>query len=289
MTDTKESGSTLSGGYSQDQQRKMSDRMCELRNAQLELRVNLSHLSGQLTQQRAKTFSNEAMGRRLPVIERAVLNIFNIYPPSRREFLTKSECTDVDIQLHAFAINVYAIFDNAAWICMLEAGGNLSPVKVGLFKRECQEFLPPELVQYIEQPTIKQWFNEYGKVYRDSTAHRIPPYLPDRNYTTNESSSWQQLHSESMAVLLDLHSGRTMEQLNERLAKHKQLEQEKQKLGSNSLLVALTLSGEDATHPMFLHPQLLCDWGLVHEFVQAFIKAMRRHYNWETPIIPPMQ
>lgn len=288
MDESEELPSTDSGRYSPKHVSHLLDKLRDLRNAQPGVRLDLSHLSEQLTVQRARTFSNEALGRRLPVIERTVLNIFNIYPPSRSEFLTRDECTDVAIQLHAFAINVYAVLDNAAWICMLEAGVNLAPVQVGLFKKECQAFLPPALVDYISQPTIKQWFNEYGKVYRDSTAHRIPPYLPDRVYTPAEGTRWQELHDESTAVLFDWNPGQSSAQVDERLARHEQLEAEKQQLGRNSLMVGLTLNGEDATRPILLHPQLLSDLGLVHEFVQAFTQAMRQHYGWQPPVIHPM-
>ena len=288
MNEPEEPSSTDSKGYSQKQVRHLLDQVRDLRNAQPAVRVDLAYLSEQLTAQRARTFANEALGRRLPVIERTVLNIFDIYPPSRREFLTKDECTDVAIQLHAFAINVYAVLDNVAWVCMLEAGGDLAPAKVSLFKKDCGAFLPPALVDYISQPTIKRWFDEYGKVYRDSTAHRIPPYLPDRSYTLAEGARWQELHEESMAMLLDWKAGQSLPQVKERLARHEQLEAEKQQLGRNSLMVGLTLTGEDATHPVFLHPQLLSDWGLVHELVKTFTQAMRQHYRWQPPVVPNM-
>lgn len=216
------------------------------------------------------------------------MNILGIYPPGRREFLTKGDCVDVAIQLHTFAMNVYAVFDNVAWICMLQAGGNLPPVRVGLFKKECKEFLPPGLRDYVSQPTIEKWFNEYGKVYRDSTAHRIPPYLPDRTYTPGEGARWQELHKESMAVLTSWKPGESLAQVDDRLARHAQLNVEMGKLGRNSLMVVLTLAGEDATHPIYLHPQLLSDWGLVHEFVRTFLRTMRQHNGWDSPTIPPM-
>lgn len=286
MNESEETYSTDSDGYSPEQVSHLLDQVRNLRNAQPAVQLDLSHLSEQLTVPRARIFANEALGRRLPVIERAVLNIFDIYPPSRRKFLTKDECTDIAIQLHAFAINVYAVLDNAAWICMLQAGKTLAPANVGLFKKECQAFLPPALLSYISQPTIKKWFNEYGKVYRDSTAHRIPPYLPDRIYTPAEGIRWQELHKESMALLLDLKPGQSLPQINERLAKHEQLEAEKQQLGRNSLMVGLTLTGEDAKRPVFLHPQLLSDWGLVHEFVKIVTQAIRQQYEWQAPVIP---
>ena len=222
------------------------------------------------------------------VIERVVLNIFEIYPPNRRELLARRDCVDVAIQLQTFTINVYAILDNVAWICMLQAGGNLPPLRVGIFRKECKVFLPPRLADYISQPTIKKWFDEYGKVYRDSTAHRIPPYLPERTYTPEEGERWKALSKESMAALTSWNPGESHAQVDERLARHGQLTVEMGQLGRNSLMVVLTLTGEDATHPFYLHPQLLSDWGLVHEFVQAFTQAMRQHYGWDSPTIPPM-
>lgn len=286
MTDTNKKDANK--GYSAEQVEHFLDQVKLLRNSQPKIQLDLSSLAGQLTVERAKTFANEAMGRRLPVIEQTVLNIFDIYPPNRSEFLSKSECTNIAIQLHAFAINVYAIFDNAAWVSMLQSGGSLSPVKVGLFKKECQTFLPQGIIDYISDSNIRQWFNDYGKIYRDSTAHRIPPYLPSRTYTTEEGSHWKDLNEKSMAILSEFKPGESFDEVNERLSKHEQLEAEKNTLGRNSLMIALTLNGEDASSPVYLHPQLLCDWGLVQEFVSTFTKAMRDCYGWDTPYIPDM-
>lgn len=259
-----------------------------LRNNQPNAQFDLAHLADQLKAPRARMFANEALGRRLPVIQQTVLNIFDVYPPDRREFLTQIECTNIAIQLHAFAINVYAILDNAAWICMLEAGGNLPPNKVGLFRTEIREFLPPKLVDYIDQPSVRNWFNEYGKVYRDSTAHRIPPYLPSRAYTMKEGARFMELHQQSMTLLYGWSPDDSLEQVEDRLARHRQLEAEKEQIGRNSLLFGLTLTGEDAKQPIYLHPQLLCDWGLVHEFVQTFTQAMRSFYGLTAPHLPPL-
>ena len=286
MKDTDEK--TDNEGYSTEQVDQFFKKVQQLRNKQPSIQLDLSSLAEQLTIERAKTYANEAMGRRLPVIEQTILNIFDIYPPNRSEFLTKSECTDIAIQLHAFAINVYAIFDNAAWISVLQGGGKLNPVKIGLFKKDCQSFFPQGILEYISSSNIKQWFNEYGKFYRDSTAHRIPPYLPSRNYTQEEGSLWKELNEKSMALLLDSKPGESLEVVNERLGKHEEFEAEKNKLGRNSPYVALTLNGEDGSNPFYLHPQLLCDWGLVHEFVSIFTKSMREHYGWKSPNIPSM-
>ncbi len=287
MNELQESSSGQSG-YLADNLKHFARTLRDLQNAQPNVQLDLHHLAEHLSVARARTFASEALGRRLPVIQQAVLNVFSIYPPDRSEFLAQVECTNIAIQLHAFAINVYAILDNAAWICMLEAGGNLPATKVGLFRAEIREFLPAKLADYIDQPTVKAWFNEYGKIYRDSTAHRIPPYLPSRAYTTEEGTRYQEIDRQSMALLCAWRPGESRAESDERLARYRELETEKETLGRNSLLFGLTLTGEDAKAPIYLHPQLLCDWGLVHEFVSAFTHAVRDHYGLAVPDLPPI-
>lgn len=277
---------TSEGEYSDQQVRHMLDQMHALRNAQPSVQLDLSELAGRLTAKRARVFANQALGRRLPVIERAVLNVFRMYPPDRQEFLSRDETSDLAIQLHAFAINVYAVFDNIAWVCVLEAGLQDKPVTaIGAYKPLVQPALPQSLRDYLSEPRTREWFNNYGKVYRDSTAHRIPPYVPPRVFTTVESRRWQELNEAATKELLDWRPGQPADA---RLARHEVLNEEKQRLGRNSILMGLTLDGEDATAPVYIHPQLLSDWGLVHELVLTFTKGMRSQYGWHSPQIPSM-
>jgi hypothetical protein len=275
-------------GYTSEQSRKMLDNLRDLRNAQPAVQLNLANVAERLTVPRARTFANEGLGRRLPVIERAVINTYRIYPPDRKDFLTRDQCTDVAIQLHAFAINLYALFDNIAWVCLLEAGKKLPAMKVGVFKSECRPFLPTALQSYLAQASVQTWFHDYGKLYRDSTAHRIAPYLPTRVYSPAEGERWKELHANSMNELLGSSTAESGQRLHERLERHAQLEIEKESLGNNSLLIGLSLTGEDATAPVYLHPQLLCDLGLAHELILAFTTGIRQHYGWPEPSIPPM-
>lgn len=274
--------------YTEAQARNLMDQMLELRDAQPVVRLDLAHLSEQLTVPRAKTFATEALGRRLPIVERAVLNVFRIYPPDRRKFIEPDEGADIAIQLHAFAINVYALFDNIAWICALEAKLDIAPMDIGPFKRQCQAAIPADFRTYLAETKVRSWFNEYGKVYRDSTAHRIPPYLPPRVLTPDEVARWQELHGESMQLLTEPRLREAYGSTNELLARHEKLEAEKYALGRNSTMIGLSLTGEDANPLVYLHPQLLCDWGLAHELVRAFTRAMRAERGWSEPFIPPL-
>ncbi len=244
--------------------------------------MDLSRLAEQLTNRRATAFANEGINRRLGLVERSAVNIFTLYPPDRTSFLCNEECTDVSIQFQAFAINVYALFDNIAWVCVLERGTSLTPMDIGPLKPKAQACMPPALVEYLQQPTVGAWFREYGKSYRDSTAHRIPPYLPSRVFTVDEGERWQRLNRESMDVLLNYRPG---DPADERLARYQELEDEKDSIGSNSVLVALSLA-EREVPPVYLHPQVLCDWALSQELVETFCRSMRAHYGWVQPSLP---
>ncbi|MBL8388938.1 MAG: hypothetical protein JNK17_12055 [Hydrogenophaga sp.] len=275
--------------YTAAQASELTNRLLELRDAQPGVRLDLAHLAEQLTIPRAKTFANEALGRRLQVVERVVLNVFRIYPPERRKFIESDENADIAIQLHAFAINAYALFDNIAWVCALEARLEIAPEHVGLFKRQCQAVIPTGLRAYLAEPRVKKWFYEYGKMYRDSTAHRIPPYLPPRVLTPDEVSRWKELHAESIRLLTETCIFGAHEGANELLARHEKLEEEKHTLGRNSIMFGLSVTGEDANPLVYLHPQLLSDWGLAHELVRAFTRAMRTERGWPEPDIPPLE
>jgi hypothetical protein len=273
--------------YTTEQAVKLKDQMRTLQAAGASVRLDLAHLAEQLRAPRAKTFANEGAGRRLPVIERAAHNIYEIYPPDRNTFLSREECTDIGIHLHAFAINVYALFDNVTWVCLLEAGAELPPLKIGPFKKECRPFLPPGLLGYFDKPDVQRWFNEYGKTYRDSTAHRIAPYIPDRVFGTEEGHLWMSLHEQANQAMRDAISaipGGSMPFLD----LHEELNAKKERLGRNSPLIGLSLNGQDAESPVYLHPQLLCDLGFAHELIQTFTSAMREHYKWPAPVIPEL-
>lgn len=275
-------------GYTSTQVAGFLEHIQQLRNETAGVQMLLHDLSGHLTQPRACTFANEGIGRRLGVVARCVLNIFELFPPDTKTLLTNDDCNDVAIQVQAFAINVYAIFDNIAWVCMLEAGGNVPPMQVGVFKKACQPFIPAELATYLAQPTAKTWFDNYGKVYRDSTAHRIPPYLPSRVYTPEEGKRFKELHALSQSTVLEA-SNVMRSDRRRALALLDQLpviDAEKNALGSNSLLFALSLTAEDATPPVYLHPQLLCDWALVNEVLRTFDRSLRADCGWPARELP---
>lgn len=276
-------------GYSPKQLDEFAKTTQRLLNETAGMRFVLGDLAQRLTNPRARTFALQGIGRRLPLIARGARNIFRLYPPDAAELLSLETCDDVAIQFQAFAINMYGLLDNIAWVCVLESGGALNPLRIGLFKREVEPYLPNELKDYVGQPTSLTWFNEYGKAYRDSTAHRIPPYLPYRAYATEEGKTYQELDRRAYEALAE--AGRAHADITRGLGvmeQYEQLVQEKESLGSNSLVVALSLNGEDTTPPVYLHPQVLCDWGLAVELLQVFDQSLRDKFGWSRVAMPDL-
>ena len=145
----------LKTAYRSEHLNKLYSEIKDLRNQTAGVQILLGELAQRMKQPRAQMFANEGIGRRLPLVARCVQNIFQLYPPDTEMLLTREVCDDIAIHLHAFAINVYAIFDNIAWACMLEAGGSLPPLKVSPFKQECARFLPSDLKNYIARISLR--------------------------------------------------------------------------------------------------------------------------------------
>ena len=265
--------------YREEQVHLLEEKLRELETAHFDVRFKLLRLAERLQVPRAKTFANEGLGRRLTLIARAAQNIYEIYPPDRSAFLDSDECADIAINFHAFIINLYAMFDNIAWVVILEAGQQLEPMKIGPYSKKALAFFPKRLQDYLEQPTVKSWYDQYGKLYRDSTAHRIAPYLPQRAYNTTEGKCIEELRAQSMQMLLEANSQASPHEKNVQLDKRQELENQIEALGRNSLLMLLSLTAEDALPPIYIHQQLLCDWGLAHELVLEFITAINAHHG----------
>lgn len=250
-------------------------------------KLALHELAGQLKNERANTFVMHGIARRLRVIARCVNCVFEIYPPGREEHLSPDELDDIAINVHAFVINAYGILDNIAWACVLEGGGNLAPKKVGLYSPQVEVFLPPKLHGYITEDSTKKWFDKYAKLYRDSTAHRIAPYLPPRVFTPRETEEYRRLNALSLELLLGARTN-VRSEFRKRLADHQDAQRQLAAIGSNSLYLCISLEGEDAVPVVQMHPQLLSDWMSIHELIDFFITGMCEAHRLAPPKLPQL-
>lgn len=120
------------------------------------------------------------VGRRLGIIRRSLLNIFSLFPLNTTQPLGEDVIADVQINLHAFVMNLSGLFDNWGWAFLLRHGLESSVVNkqgIGLFAKATQAFLPEPLKNYLMVRSVVDWQKQYAKSFRDALAHRIPPYL----------------------------------------------------------------------------------------------------------------
>lgn len=214
---------------------------------------------------RAREHMLHGAARRLGVIRRSVENIFNLFPPSLDRPLARDALDDIEINLHAFVINLNGIFDNWAWAFVLrhDLESDIGDRRnVGLFKGKTQRLLPATLKEYLESMTMTQWHEHYLKSYRDALAHRIPLYLPPAEWTQEESEHYNRLEAEKIECIKSM-----------RWERLEAVRAEQGKIGRPCLTFLHAFSKEEASRPVYLHPQLLCDSKAVVEFGTKYLGA----------------
>ncbi len=209
---------------------------------------------------KAKEYLLHGVARRLGVIERCVENIYSIFPLRREKLLNRNELKDVEINLHAFFINIFGLLDNIAWVVMHEKNGAkaIGRRSVGLYRIETQEYLGDSFKQYLNLERMKKWHDEYLKDYRDALSHRIPLYVPPKNLKPE--------HKEQ-EIGIDLRMREAIKSRNIDLTDD--LGKEDDGIGDPSPFFVHSLSETD-NKLVRLHAQVITDFGTVEEIVEHF-------------------
>lgn len=199
--------------------------------------------------------------RRLGTLIHAVERVFAIFPPETATPLDRAAHFDVAAHLHAFLINLCGIFDNWAWAFVLRHD-LMSKIgdrrRVGLFHPKTMSFLPPKLRSYLNKD-MADWQRSYLTNYRDSLAHRVPPYVPPMQVSTENGDRWRQIWDE-VGTAIKAHD---WDRVN-------RLEAERARLESPCFLFALGTSGKGAIQVWF-HSQMLGDCRTVAAIGERFL------------------
>lgn len=222
-----------------------------------------------LKESQAVEYAQQGVCRRLQVIKRSVINIYQIFPPQRQVRLRRDELSDVQINLHAFLMNVYGVLDNLAWIYVYEFSVEelklqRSRNKVGLFIKETRSQFPTDFQTYLTTKPISNWFDDYAKNYRDALAHRIPLYIPPFILTEAESIQYRKLENQK----LEKYRIPDFDEMQK-------LELEQDRLGSICGMF-LHSHSDNASRPVSLHPQIIADANTVIEIIEKFLIAFKR-------------
>ncbi|KVF47962.1 hypothetical protein WJ13_18420 [Burkholderia seminalis] len=201
--------------------------------------------------------------RRLGVMARALQVVFERFPLATDKPLPMEFLHDVQINLHAFVINLSGVFENFAWAFVLRhdllkaVGGAL---QVGMFKPATRKYLPDSLLTYLASDVMIRWHAEYLKNYRDALAHRIPLYIPPKMLTKEEVERYRVLEAEKWSLVgLD------------RLERIDALTEEQDSIGSPCFHFLHSFAEGDASRPLQLHPQIISDSTTATEFGHIFL------------------
>ncbi|WP_166807752.1 hypothetical protein [Candidatus Chlorobium masyuteum] len=207
---------------------------------------------------RAREYLLHGAERRVRLLRGCLSNVFKQFPPDATKPITSEALEEVQISLHAFVMNLYGFFENLAWAYVFRH--DLVKVigdrrKIGMFLRSTQEHLPKVLSDYLTSTTIVAWHNDYLKNYRDSLAHRIPLYIPPSELTQDEAQRINALEKEKFECLN-----------KSQLDRFDEIRTEQASLGTASTVFLHSFEDEEASKPVQLHPQMLCDAMTVAEF-----------------------
>lgn len=224
-----------------------------------------------LTNARVKEHVLHGVGRRIFVLRRAVENIFTFFSPGTTALLKRDTLYDVQINLHAFTMNLYGVFENCAWAFVVfhdleqDIGNRLG---ISLFKTKTKEYLPESLKFYLNSSVTVKW-HKYLKSYRDSLAHRIPLYIPPANFTDEDTKKYKSLEKEQMECFSKFANGDENSTVIDRA---EEISQELEAIGSPSPFFLHSLTEDNTEEPIFMHLQLIIDSKAIIEFLDLFLK-----------------
>jgi len=152
----------------------------------------------------AREYLMHGIKRRVDILEQCIFSIFELFPPDTEKLIGIHNITKVNVNLHAFLINIYGIIENLALFIAYELNlfdQSIPEIKqrkkVGLFRKDFQKLLPKTLQDYfLNNLEINKWYDEYAKSYRDALAHRIPPFVPPMQLNPEEAEIRKKLDKE---------------------------------------------------------------------------------------------
>ena len=255
--------------YSKKTLSEINEKHRGINHAHDDLLLRLGSFQQKLKNEKAREYLMQGVGRRLKTITRCIDNIFTLFPANQIKHLSKEDLTDLDINLHAFFINIAGVFDNLGWVFVYEnellgkvKEGKIPRIGVGLFNESTQKYLKTELREYLNSDPTKSWYENYSKNYRDSLAHRIPLYVPPSLLSKAEAKEYQNI--DEQIRVLDFTGARDRDRYDE-------LRNTQYALGRACHLFAHSL--KEGGRPVYLHAQVFADYATVEEVIDRFCKS----------------
>ncbi len=255
--------------YDEQAIKDITDKYSKLDGIHNQLKVRLLAVEVRLQGTRAKEYLLHGVARRLGILTRCVHNIFTIFPVERTQQLESDALTDVEINLHAFFVNISGLFDNLAWVVAFENSllgtperGKLGRFDIGIFSNKMQAHFPDKLRTYLNSEPIRNWYSEYSKNYRDALAHRIPMYIPPSVLNDEEKTRYFTIEDQIRKLDFDLPGSDSL---------YDQLREEQNMIGTPSLVF---IHSYEESRPAIIHQQVIIDYVTVEEALNVFCDSV---------------
>lgn len=239
---------------------KINSEFVLINSRHVDLTIKLFKLHNSLKTDNAKEYLTHGVMRRMGIMMRSIENVFTIFPIERIDLLSVDELRDVDINLHAFCINIFGLLDNLAWVLIHEKqpAAQIGKMSVGLYKDKTQKYLTKEFCRYLNSEGIKKWYDEYLRNYRDALSHRIPLYVPPKTLTPEQTSQVKQIEKK----ITNCYKSYNLD-----LDMIEKLRKEQDGIGSVCFFVSHAFS---EGRSIFLHAQLIADFNTIEEIVEKY-------------------
>jgi hypothetical protein len=243
--------------------RGMTKALEQWRDRQLELSFALS--SRQYVNHATAEFVRHGLARRLSDLRHCLDRVFEVLPMTAED-PDRDSLFDATAFLQSFVINVFGAMDNVARIWCLEAnvlGPNAKPLPamaIGLMPKNIvvRASLPEGFRDYLA--AFGEWFR-YLESYRHALAHRVPLYIPPRTLNPAAQRDFQQLENEMAAAISEGQHDLYFE-----------LRDTQRRAGVFRPMMMHSY-GEGAV-PMYIHPQMICDFSSVVEISERLMDAL---------------
>jgi len=102
--------------YDEENTKLITEKYDEVDHMHNQLILRLSSFRSKPANEKAAEYLMQGAGRRLNILTKCLHNIFKIFPIEKTDLLPRDDLTDLDINLHAFIVNISGISDNLAWV-----------------------------------------------------------------------------------------------------------------------------------------------------------------------------
>ncbi|MFA5819711.1 MAG: hypothetical protein WC854_10605 [Bacteroidales bacterium] len=227
--------------------------------------MKISVFANRIPDSRAKEYLECGVGRRTILIRRCIENVFSIFPVERLAKLSKNENIDVDINLHAFIINVHGIIENLGLsiahgyrLFDKSRSENQQKHELGLFNSRFISRFKGRIRDYFCSDIVVSWYKQYSTNYRDSLAHRIPAYIPPAGLNDDEII----IYNQCIIRINEIYKTGWSPEVSMLLEKVDSLGVANPTYVHSEIEKAKTVA---------LHPQMLCDYLTVEEMINVVI------------------